>query len=136
MKEALYNKMLARHSLLLATRVNGTVNGASIDREQFKNFSRSASVLVVTGTVTDGSHAITLEESDNGSAWSTVGAADLLGAPPTIVATDDDKLFEFGYTGSKRFLRVVAVTTGATTGGVYTAVIFVGEPRRRPIARA
>jgi hypothetical protein len=136
MKEAVYNRVRAIQSLLIATRTNGTVNGTTVDTAQFKNYARSASVLVFTGTITDGSHAVVLQESDDNSAWANVGAADLLGSAPTLAAANDDALFEFGYAGGKRYLRVSVTTSGATTGGSFGAVVLLGDSRKTPIARS
>lgn len=135
MKASLYNEVLVRQSLTQATRsANTAVNGTTVDRAQYLNHCRSAMVVVQTGAVTDGSHAVILEESDNGSDWST--ATDLQGSAPTLTSSDDNVIKEFGYTGSKRYLRVTVTTSGATSGGVFGAVILLGFPRRKPIARA
>lgn len=134
MRTTLYNIARAKATLPIALRTNGTANGTTVDLHENKDASRSAMLIVQSGTITDGSHAITLQESDNGSAWSNVAAAELQGAPPTINATDDDLLYEVGYVGSKRYLRAVAVTSGATTGGTFGAVLLRGFPRRHPIS--
>jgi hypothetical protein len=136
MRQSLYNVARAKLALTVALRTNGTVNGTTVDLNENKDGSRSAMLVVVVGTITDGSHAITLQESDDGSAWSTVAATDLQGSAPTIAATDDDVVRELGYTGSKRYLRPVAVTSGATTGGTFGAVIVRGFTRRTPIAHS
>jgi phosphoribosylamine-glycine ligase len=136
MRQSLYNLARAKATLAVALRTNGTVNGTTVDLHENKDASRSAMAIVFSGTITDGSHAITLQESDDGSAWSAVAAADLQGSAPTITATDDDKVFELGYAGSKRYLRAVATTSGSTTGGTFGAVILRGFPRRTPIARS
>ncbi|MFG2589055.1 hypothetical protein [Streptomyces sp. NPDC048438] len=134
MRSTLYNIARAKATLPIALRTNGTANGTTVDLHENKDASRSAMLIVQSGTITDGSHAITLQESDNGSAWSTVSATELQGAAPTITATDDDLLYEVGYTGSKRYLRAVAITSGATTGGTFGAVLLRGFPRRQPIS--
>lgn len=134
MRTTLYNIARAKATLAIALRTNGTANGTTVDLHENKDASRSAMLIVQSGTITDGSHAITLQESDNGSAWSNVAAAELQGAAPTITATDDDLLYEVGYVGSKRYLRAVAVTSGATTGGTFGAVLLRGFPRRQPIS--
>lgn len=135
MKRTLYNECLPKVSLTFAERSSNTaVNGTTVDRSEFKNFCKDAMVLVQTGTITDGTHTITLEESDNGSGWSTVTT--LQGTAPVITDADSNKLYTFGYTGSKRYLRVVATTATADDGGVFGAIILLGNARRKPIARA
>lgn len=134
MRTSLYNLARAKATLAVAVRTNGTINGTSVDLHENKDACRSAMLIVHSGTVTDGSHAITLQESDDNSAWATVAAADLQGTAPTLTSTDDDVVRELGYLGSKRYLRAVATTSGATSGGTFGAVILRGFPRRRPIS--
>jgi phosphoribosylamine-glycine ligase len=136
MRQSLYNLARAKVTLAVALRTNGTVNGTTVDLHENKDASRSAMLVVFSGTITDGSHAVTLQESDDGSAWSAVAAADLQGSVPTITATDDDKVFELGYLGSKRYLRASVTTSGATTGGTFGALLVRAFPRRPPIAHS
>ena len=136
MRQSLYNVARAKATLTVALRTNGTVNGTTVDLHENKDASRSAMLVVHTGTITDGTHAVILQESDDNSAWGTVGAADLQGAAPSIAATDDDTVFELGYKGSKRYLRASVTTSGATTGGTFGATIVRAFPRRAPIAHS
>ena len=135
MKEAVYNRVRAVQSLAMVARdADDTFEGATVDRGQFKNFARSASVLVYAGVLADGTHTITLEESDDGETFATATA--LLGSAPVITTANDAGIHEFGYTGNARYLRVVSTTTATTDGGVYGAVILLGDARREPIARS
>lgn len=134
MRPSLYNLARAKVTLAIATRTNGTATGTAVDLHEHLDASRSAMAVVFAGTMTDGSVAITLEESADNSAWSTVAASDLQGTAPTVAATDDDKVFELGYVGHHRYLRIKAVTTGATSGGTFGAIIVRGFPRRTPIS--
>lgn len=136
MRQSLYNLARAKVTLTFSTRTNGTVSGTAVDLDENSDASRSALVVVFAGTLTDGSVAITLEESADNSTWNTVAAPDLQGTAPTVASTDDDKVFELGYVGSKRYLRVKAVTSGATSGGTFGAVIVRGFPRRTPISHS
>lgn len=136
MRQSLYNVARAKATLAIALRTNGTVNGTTVDLHENKDASRSAMLIVHTGTITDGSHAVILQESDDNSAWGTVAAADLQGSAPTVTSTDDDTLFELGYKGSKRYLRASVTTSGATTGGTLGATIVRAFPRRTPIAHS
>lgn len=136
MRHSLYNIARAKPTLTFATRTNGTVNGTGVDLNENKDASRSAMLIVLTGTVTDGSHAVVLQESDDNSTWSTVAAADLQGSAPTITSSDDDVIRELGYTGSKRYLRASVTTSGATAGGAFAAVVLRGFPRRQPISHS
>lgn len=136
MRRTLYNYADAKLSVTRAVRANGTVNGTGVDRLALATHGKCESALVVitTDTITDGSHAVTIQESDDNTAWNNVAAADLQGAAPTIVAADDDKVFQVGYTGSKRYIRPSVTTSGATTGGAFSAVVVWGFPDKAPIS--
>lgn len=127
--QSLYSELITRVAVPIATRVNGTATGTSIDRTDPAGGTDSTTValiVVFTGTITDGSHAVAVQDSDDGSSWAAVSADYLQGTVPTVVAADDDKVFEIGYRGVRRYLRVVVTTTGATTGGVFGAVVLLG----------
>lgn len=139
MKRSVYNHIRARVSLAVALRT-AAANGTAVDRQLSgasgsNEWYQTAMLVVHAGTITDGTHAITLEVSDDNSAWAAAPAADLQGSLPSIVAADDDKLYEVGYTGNKRYLRAVATPSGTTTGGVYGAVILLGFPQTLPVSR-
>ncbi|WP_409469066.1 hypothetical protein [Streptomyces sp. HC307] len=136
MRQTLYNTARAKATLAIALRTNGTVNGTGVDLHENKDASRSAMLIVHSGTITDGSHAVTLQESDDNSTFTNVAAADLQGSNPTVTSTDDDKIYEVGYVGSKRYLRASVTTSGATTGGTLGAAIVRGFVRRPPISRS
>lgn len=131
-----FDKVLVNVSLSPAARTDGTASGVAVDRG-VNGGMQDAVVVVTTGTITDGSHAITVEDSNNGSSnWAAVAAEQIQGTQPTIVAANDDTVFEFGVRSTRRHLRVVAVTTGATTGGIFGAVIALGLPRVTPVTRS
>jgi hypothetical protein len=138
-KLSLYNNIRTLLSLPAAARLNGTVNGAAVNTNiGLANF-RTAMLVVIAGTITDGSHAVTVEDSVNGSTgWVAVPAGALQGALPTVVAANDDVVFEVGISPdpTRPFLRAVAVTTGATTGGIFGAVIVLGQPASTPVSHA
>lgn len=129
----LYNNVKVKATLAIAARTNGTATGTAVDRAVSNSMFASAMVVVHTGTMTDGSVAVTVEESDDNSAWATATA--LQGTAPTIAASDDDTLYEIGYLGGKRYIRVKAVSTGTTTGGIIGATVILGDPRVGPVVR-
>jgi hypothetical protein len=132
----LYDMVVAKRTVSPAVRANGTVNGTAVDRASTGG-SDGSLVVIQTGTVTDGSHAVSIEDSDDGSnGWTAVPAGQLQSSAPTIVAADDDKLYEVGVLSSRRYLRVVVVTTGATTGGVVGALVVLGESRNVPVSHS
>lgn len=139
MRLSLYSTTRGRLTLSPATRTNGTVNGTAVDTNiGLANF-RAAMLVVLCGTITDGSNAIAIEDSANGSTgWAAVDPGRLLGSLPTITSTDDDRVFEVGVSPdpNRPYLRAVAVTTGATTGGVFGAVIMLGQPASTPVSHS
>lgn len=137
MRDTLYTQALAREALPSAgARTNGTVNGTSVDTGVFGNDFRSVLLVVQTGTITDGSHAITVQDSADGSSWATADSALIQGSLPTIVAADDGAVFQFGYLANRQYVRLVATTSGATTGGVFSAVAVLYDASSTPVARA
>jgi hypothetical protein len=134
MRRSVYSECVARPALAVATRTNGTANGLTVDRHYNNNAFRSAMFVIHTGTLTDGSVAITMQDSPDNSTWTAVDTASLQGSLPTIALTDDDKTFEVGYVGPQRYVRIVATTSGASTGGTFGATCVMSGARRRPAA--
>jgi hypothetical protein len=131
----IYDNTVVRRSVSPAVVTNGTINGVAVNLGAYG--AESAIVVVTTGTVTDGSHAFSIEESDTGAgAWTAVPVGRLTSAAPTVLAANDDTLYEVGVTPLKAYLRVVVVTTAATTGGLLAAVVVVGEPGTVPVSHA
>lgn len=130
-----YNSLLVKESCAIAARTNGTLNGTAVDRNEDGSMFQAAVAVVHTGTITDGTHTVELQHSDDNSAWAAVADADLQGSEPAIVAADDNKIFELGYRGLKRYLRVVVVSSGTTTGGIFGASIILADPRIAPVVR-
>jgi hypothetical protein len=94
--------------------------------------------VVSTATITDGTHAVTVEESADGSTgWAAVLPSRIQGSLPSIVSTDDGTFFYFGViVETMQFLRIVITTSGATTGGVLSAVAVLGSGSMNPVARS
>lgn len=137
MRESLYTKGLARVALTSGTRTNGTVTGPAIDSGIFGNDFRTVFFVVLTGTVTDGSHAVTVQDSADGSTgWNAVDAGTLSGTVPTIGGPDDDTVFQFAHVLQKQYVRLSVTTSGATTGGVYGAVAVLYDASVEPVARS
>lgn len=132
-----YSNQLTARTLSPALRTNGAVNGSTVDRAGVApnagKMFQAAVALIVSGTITDGTHTVSIEDSDDGTAWATVAAALLQGTPPAIAAVDDDKVWEIGYLGLKRYLRVVVTAAGTTTGGIVGAYVILSDPRISPV---
>lgn len=133
----LFNNLLVKQTLAVAART-ATANGTGVDRTpDTGRFHAGAMVVVHTGTITDGTHTIEVQDSDDNVTFAAVADAFLQGAEPVIGAVDDNKVYEIGYLGLKRYLRVAATVTGTpVTGGVYGATVVLGHPRIGPVVRS
>lgn len=129
-----YDDVTALISVSPQELTDGTVNGAGVDTAS-EGGTDTVSVVVLCGTVTDGSHAVTIEESDDDSTYTAIAAGNIQGSLPTVVAADDDTQKEFGVkvNPDKQYLRVVVETTAATTGAFIGAAIILGNNRKRPV---
>lgn len=103
-----------------------SANGAGVDLANFGG----AMFVAVVGVITDGTHALTVEESDDNAAFTAVAASDLVGSFANLASNANQ---EVGYRGAKRFVRVNAGVTGATTGGVYAVAVVRGGARKQPV---
>lgn len=132
----LYDNTLTKVSLAPIAVVDGTDNGTAVDRA-VNGGMQDAMLVVTTGVVTDGSHAVAIQDSADGSTdWTAVAASALQGTAPTVVAANDGTVFEVGIGATRRYLRAVIVTTGATTGAVIGCHFVLNSPRFAPVTRA
>ncbi|MFD9192990.1 hypothetical protein ACFWCA_32850 [Streptomyces phaeochromogenes] len=137
MRSSLYNVALAKVTLAPAAVRAATATGVTVDRMTDEGGFRSALVLVNTGVVTDGTHTVVVQDSPDNTNWTAVADEFLQGAEPAITSSNDERVYEIGYTGHQRYLRVVVNVTGSpATGGFYDALILLGWPRRMPPSRA
>jgi len=133
MRRSVYTNVTPRSSLALATRT-ASANGTSVDRNVGGNMHRTAMVVVHTGTMTDGTHTIEVQDSDDNSSFTAVADQYLQGTEPALGSSDDNVIKVIGYIGIRRYLRVAVTVAGATSGGTYNALILLGEPRRGPVS--
>jgi hypothetical protein len=129
-RDSMFDDTTARVTLATALRTNGTVNGTAVDTAGTGNNFRSAMLLLVPGTITDGTHTVTLQDSDDGSTFAAVPADQVQG---TLSAAATNTPQRQAYLGSKRYLRASVVTAGATTGGTTTAVILLAQGSGAPV---
>lgn len=131
-----YNNLLVKRSLAPAART-ASADGTTVDRAEDDAMFQDALVVIDAGVVADGTHTFEVQESDDDASWSAVAAVDLQGAEPAVTSANDDTIYEIGYLGAKRYVRVaVAVTGGPVTGGVYSAAVVLSNPRRAPVVRS
>lgn len=93
---------------------------------------RAALVLVIAGTVTDGTHTIAVEHSDDNSAWSDA-SANLSSAPPALTSANANTVTEMAYRGVKPYLRVKVTVAGATSGGIVAGYVLRADPYQGPL---
>lgn len=136
MRPTAYNTVLVRPAVTVATRTNGTANGLAVDTQYLGGAFRGVLFVVQSGTMTDGSVAVTMEDSPDGTTWTAVNAAFRQGSLPTIAAANDDTVYEIGYSGTQRYVRLVFVTSGATSGGTFGATAILMGGRRKPPVRS
>lgn len=129
-----YDNLLVKRALSPAART-ATANGITIDRAEDNSMFQDLLFVIESGTVTDGTHTVTVEESDDGTAWSAVAADKLQDTGPAIVAADDDKVWGIGYLGLKRYVRIVVTVAGATTGAIIGAIAVLANPRHAPVTQ-
>jgi hypothetical protein len=99
-------------------RTTGTVNGTGVTMAGVGR----ALVRFDPGTITDGTHTPSVEESDaSGSGYAAVAAGDLDG---TLAVLASNVAQVVGYLGKKAFIRPVVVSAGTTTGGIFQAEVI------------
>lgn len=134
---SLYSQSLAVKALDSGTVQTGTTNGIAIDTGLYSNNFRDVLFIVHSGTLTDGSYAVTVEESDSsGSGYAAVDTWRVQGSLPTFASTDDNVWNSFGVRPNKRYVRIVITATSATTGGVLAATAVLGSAGNNPVARS
>lgn len=121
----LYSKLSAATTLAPAARTAGAT-GTTVDLQNFDG----ALIQALVGTITDGTHSLTVQESADGTTFTNVDAADLQGSFAALASGTNQKV---GYLGSKRYVRVNADVSGATSGGVYGVLVVRGAARKYPV---
>lgn len=91
-------------------------------------------ILLAIGALTDAdaTFAQTFEESnDSGmSGANAVAAADMIGAPAAFTFAADDTVQQWGYRGTKRYIRLTITPTGNNSGAASLgAVVFLRKKK-------
>ncbi len=111
---------------------NTTVTGTGVDLQGFEG----ALVVITAGTIAGSSSANVYtpevqESNSSDTGFTAVADADLVGTEAAAVHNGgtDSTCLKIGYTGTKRYIRVVLTTTAFTTAGGYIgADIIKGAP--------
>lgn len=109
------------HSMNIAAKTNGTVNGTGVDLAGYE----SALVVIDVGVRTDGTHAAKIQDSDDNSTFADASAGEQVGTFPADVTSNTP--VAVAYTGDRRYIRPVLVTSGATTGAIVGAKVIRGH---------
>jgi hypothetical protein len=128
MRTDLKNSISVVQSLGAAVRT-ASANGVGVDLAGYD----AAVVVVTTATITDGTHTVEVQDSNDNATFAAVADEFLDGAEPAIVAADDNLTYEIGYKGIKRYVRVAVTATGTATGGVVSAAVVRGKARKLPV---
>lgn len=105
-----------------------TVTGQTVD---LRGFDSAAAIYSVGAVASSGNVTVKLQDSNNGSDWDDVAAANLVGAFPAALLTNT--VGRVGYTGGKRYLRAFG-TLNSGTSVSYGVVVVTGNATQKPVA--
>lgn len=123
------NQMVVKNAISPAAARAASTNGTAIDCARTGTGSqrvKSVTFLFTTGTLTDGTYTLSIEESDSsGSGYAAIPAARVKNDVGTIAATADDTAYGLSCMPAKRYVRLVVTAAGTTTGGIYSATALL-----------
>lgn len=129
---SLYNESLSVLTLTPAVRL-ASANGTTVDRVPSGNAYEQALVVVMAGTITDGTQTVVIQESDDGATWTNVPAGRLSATPGALAPGQSNSVTDFGVYSQRRYLRVNVTVGGApATGGVVGVAIVLLDPSYIP----
>ena len=111
-------------SLIAGVAKNATANGTGVD---MIHSDFSFTLALISGTITDGTHTITVQESDDNSTFTTITAIDGNGITALTSSAGGSAVVLKRYVRSKRYVRAVTTVSGATTGGFYSAIVLASK---------
>lgn len=122
-------RLMFQPSLAPAVRTNGTINGTGVDLSA----AGVQTVVFHFGAYTDGTHTPSVQESADNSSFTAVAAGDLDGTLSAVSSgAGANTTQKVGYIGTKRYLRAVMVTSGATTGAASAAQVVLSDIKKAP----
>lgn len=107
---------------------NTTTNGDGVD---LRDYDAAMVVFFSNDAITDGTFALSVEESDDDSTYSAVDSSQIIGTL-TDMDSDTESIQQVGYIGDKRYIRAVITSTGVSSGGILGANVVRGLPLRAP----
>lgn len=131
-----YNRSSGLAALVPQAARTASANGTTVDLFT-NNGSNGCLFLVIAGTITDGTHALALQDSPDGTTWTAVPSTYVLGYGQSITsATTSGTVLKIGYIGNTnggyRYVRLITTVTSATSGGFYSAVAVLTEGSMLP----
>jgi hypothetical protein len=123
------------HAVEPAAVATATVTSAAVDTLGFESIEW---VIHVGAAFVGGGYDVTSLEGADDSGFTVnngaVAAAEILGALPSIIITDTDKVFRVGSIDKRRFQRIVLTETGTITAGVLGITAILSNPKLVPVA--
>ena len=118
---------------------NTTTVGEIIDTADYDG---GVSILLFSGTITDGTYTPLLEEGDDSALSDAAVVADIdlyrkgvatgQEADAAFILTDDDTIKKLAYIGTKRYIRLSIVSAGTSSGGFMSA-LAVKDPEIKDV---
>ncbi|MDJ1632518.1 hypothetical protein [Rhizobium rhizogenes] len=113
----------------LAPAVQAAVaDGLTIDTLGFNSLAFAINTGAIVGA---GDFGVKLADSDDGSAFTDVAAAQVKGSVPTTLAANS--AYKLGYVGFKRYVRASLTKSGGTSIALGVLAIL-GDASDRPVA--
>lgn len=126
-RDSMMDDTAVRLALLPAVRLAGTALGPAVDTsgQNMQNY-RVGMLVVTAGAITDGTHTVVLEHSDNGTTgWAAIPATSREGSLTPMTTAQQNTIQRMGFHDTKRYVRATATVAGGTTGGTVSAVILL-----------
>lgn len=112
----LYNNLGAAKAVFAAIASNTTTNGDAVATNTYDSVMFVFSVL----SRTDGTYAVKIQESDDGSTgWSDIGTDNYNGSQLSVAAVGVSTI---GCFGVKKYVRLVVTSTSVTTGATVSGI--------------
>lgn len=100
-------------------------DGTTIDTYGYE----SVMFFLAEGDLTDGTHVVTFQESDDDMTWTDIDASDMDGFTNDITVTGNDQHTR-GYYGTSQYVRAITVVTGSPgTGAEYAVSVLLNTLR-------
>ena len=112
---------------LPAATVTADADGATIDTQ---GFSSVAFGIQVASADASADLTVSLEESDDAAAWTAVAADDQYGETVEVGNSEPDTVYQLGYRGVKRYVRLTVTVAGGQAD--LAALTVLGHPHLSP----